>query len=472
MSIKFGTDGWRAIIARDFTFENLRIVAQAIANYAKNQNINKKGIVVGYDNRFMSEDFAAEVAIVLAGNGIKVHLFAKASPTPVTAYAIRLLDASGAIMITASHNPAQYNGIKFIPEYAGPALPEVTEAIEVEIKRVLEGQRIYELDLQEAEKLDLLKYIDVDKEYISHLLKILWKDAFKDKKLKVLVDPMHGAGVGYLDRILADLGCEVRTINNYRDALFGGSMPEPTSEGLVGLKRAVATYNVDVGFALDGDADRYGIIDRNGEFVTPNQFSYLLLDHMLKTRSFKGPVARSIATTHMLDRVAKRNGLTVIETPVGFKYIGECLREKACIIGAEESGGLSIHSHIPEKDGILACLLAAEMLASSGKTFSELNADFVKEYGDVRSERLDIKVKPQEINKLLDLLAQYQPKSIAGLKVESFSELEGKKIILEDGSWVLIRPSGTEPLFRIYVEANEDIQMKKIQDEVIQALEL
>lgn len=468
--IKFGTDGWRAIIAKDFTFENVRIVTQGIAGYLNSKNLSKKGIVIGYDNRFMSEDFARECAKVLAGNGIKVYLLRKATPTPVTAFAIRELDASGAIMITASHNPPEYNGIKFIPEYAGPALPDVTDAIEEQVNKVKEHGKIYELSLTEAVNLELFKEIDVDSKYISHLLKVINPDYFKERSLKVVIDPMYGAGIGYLDRILTELGCEVRTIKNYRDPLFGSSMPEPTDQLLGDLKRAVVTYQADIGLATDGDADRFGIIDKNGEFVSANRFMYILLEHLLKTRAYKGPVARSIATTHMLDKIAKHHGLAVIETPVGFKYVGECLREKGCILGGEESGGLSIFGHIPEKDGILACLLAVELLAYSGKTMAELTEELEEKYGVAKSERLDIKVDAMDKDKIMAKLSDYTPRSIAGIPVDRHSTIEGTKVVLEDGSWVLIRASGTEPIFRIYVETDSEDKLKKIQAEVMEAI--
>lgn len=466
-TIKFGTDGWRAIIAKDFTFENIKIVTQGIASYMNSFNLSKKGIVIGYDNRFLSEQFAAECARVLVGNGIKVYLFRKASPTPLTAYAIRVMEAGGAIMITASHNPPEYDGIKFIPEYAGPALPEVTEAIEEEVNRIVEGGKIYELDLKEALTLNLLQEIEVDREYSNQLLRLLNPDFIKNRPLKVIVDPMYGAGIGYLDRILSELGCEVKTINNYRDPMFGGSMPEPTDSILSDLKRAVVNYKADLGLALDGDADRFGIVDQDGDFISPNQIAYLLFNHLIKTRTFRGPVCRSIATTHMLDQIARENGLTVIETPVGFKYIGESLREKGCMMGIEESGGLSIFGHIPEKDGILACLLVVEILAYSGKTIKELTVDLTEQYGNIFSERLDIKTTEQDKERILIYLKEYQPKMLAGVKVDRYNEVEGKKLILEDGSWVLIRPSGTEPLFRIYVEAGSAERMQALQKEVL-----
>lgn len=470
--IKFGTDGWRAIIAEEFTFANIKLVTQGIANYLKNHNLSKKVIIIGYDNRFLSEKFAAECARVMAGNGIQVGMAKKATPTPLTAYAIRLYQTGGAIMITASHNPPEYNGIKFIPEYAGPALPDVTNAIEEDVRRIQEGGRIYELELKEAQDLGLLKEIDMDREYCNQIVRVINPEAFTNRPLKVVVDPMYGSGAGYLDKILTDLGCEIRTINNYRDPLFGGSIPEPTDAGLADLKRAVVNYKYDLGLALDGDGDRFGIVDDQGQFVDPNRFAYLLFEHLLCTRTFRGPVCRSLATTHNLDRIAKQNGLSVIETKVGFKYISECLREKGCILGVEESGGLSIFGHVPEKDGILVGLLAAEILAYTGKTFSQLNQEAMDKYGIMISKRIDIKITPREKERILTELHDYQPKAIAGVKVDRFDETEGKKIVLDDGSWILIRPSGTEPLVRVYIEAANEQRQEEMGQEVISALSL
>lgn len=472
MAIKFGTDGWRGIIARDFTFANCRAVAQGIASYLNCNNLGKKGIVIGFDNRFMSEEFAHECARVMAGNGIKVILLKKASPTPVTAFAVREKEAGGAVMITASHNPHYYSGIKFIPEYAGPALPGITDVIEKEVNRIINEGRVYELDLYEAGKLGLYEEYEIEREYRNHLMKVIKTDYISQRPLRIVINPMFGAGIGFLDQILADLGCEVRTINNYRDAFFGGNLPEPTENNLADLRRAVQAYEADLGLALDGDADRFGIMDQSGEFINANRFMSILLNHLIKTRNFRGPVCRSLATTHMLDRIAKRNSLSIIETPVGFKYIGEALREKACILGGEESGGLSIFGHIPEKDGILACLLAAEIMAYNSKSLAELESDLSDEYGVVQNRRVDIEVGVNEKDRILEEMAHYCPKAIAGLKVENVSRVEGTKIVLEDGSWVLVRPSGTEPLFRIYVEACNKSTLEAIQEEVSRNLGL
>lgn len=469
--IKFGTDGWRALIARDFTFESTRIVAQGIAGYIKSNNLLKQGVVIGYDNRFLSPEFARECAQVLVGNGIKVYIADKAMPTPVTAFAVRVTGAGGAIMITASHNPPEYNGIKFIPEYAGPAMPDITEYIENEANRILEGGKVYQLDLEEARELGLVSDIDIEKDYINHLLAMVNQDAIRGSNLKIVVNPMFGAGIGYLDKILTGLGCEVYTINNYRDVLFGGVLPEPTRHNLSDLQWAVNNQKADVGLALDGDADRFGIVDNKGEFINPNQLMSLLFDHLLKTRNFRGAVCRSVATTRMLDRVARKNGLGVIETPVGYKYIGQCMREKGCMLGGEESGGLSIFGHIPEKDGILAGLLTVEMIACSGKNLTEISEAFAAEYGWMVSERFDISIRFQDKPMVLEKINKYSPKTIAGIRVAAHSQ-ESNKIELEDGSWVLIRCSDTEPVCRIYVETTDKKHLEEMQKEVIQNLVL
>ncbi|KUG02340.1 phosphoglucosamine mutase [hydrocarbon metagenome] len=470
--IKFGTDGWRAIIARDFTFANCRVVAQGIAAYINSSNLGKKGLVIGYDNRFMSKEFAEECARVLVGNGIKTFLLKKVSPTPVTAYAVHLRGAGGGLVITASHNPAEYNGIKYIPDYAGPAMPAITDAIEAEINRVLETDKIYELDLSEAAELALFQEIEVDNEYINHILKLVKCEYFKGKKIKVVTNPMYGAGVGYLDRLLGELGCEVRTINNHRDVLFGGTMPEPVSRLLGDLKRAVVSYNADIGLALDGDADRFGIVDNSGRFVSANRLMYLLLDHLLNTRTWRGPVCRSAGTSHMLDRVARGNGLNMIETPVGFKYISEAMREKGCIMGCEESGGMSILGHIPEKDGILASLLAVELMVYTGKNLQELTDEFNQKYGFSCSERIDIKVSSGDQQTIMEKIQAFSPKILGGAKVASINEIDGRKIIMEDGSWTLIRSSGTEPVFRVYVEAENEARLNEVKEEVLGILGL
>lgn len=471
-TIKFGTDGWRDIIADRFTFANVRIVAQGMASYINNHQLTKRGVVIGYDNRFLSEEFAWTIAGVMAGNGIKVHMPGKAQPTPVVAYAVRACNAAGAVMVTASHNPPHYNGMKFIPEYAGPALPVVTDQIEKEIARVSEGGKIYELSKDEAVQLGLIQELVIEERYTDHIKQLVNMSKFSGYPLKVVVDPMFGAGIGYLESVLDAAGCRTITLHGHRDPLFGGGMPEPTDEILGELKTAVVQNGAALGLALDGDADRFGIVDDKGRFLTPNQVLYLLLRYLLATRDFRGPVARTLATTHMLDRVAAANGLGIIETPVGFKYIGECMREKGCILGGEESGGLTIFGHVPEKDGILAGLLIAEMTAGSQKALSQIVKDFETEFGHLDSQRLDIHYDIKDKERVMALMKEYRPRRVAGLEVDSISEMEGKKIRLDDGSWFLIRASGTEPLFRLYVEAENMTLLRAIQNEVKAALGL
>lgn len=462
--ISFGTDGWRGILAEDFTFDNVRLVARAVAEYILGQGLAERGVVVGYDNRFMSERFASAIAKVLSGQGITVYLTEKAVPTPVVAFAIRHYGAGGAVMLTASHNPPEYNGFKFIPEYAGPALPHITAEIEGNIKRIQEEGASSPGPAGETPAAPVNR-CDPFPEYSSHLATLIDLEAIKRSGMFVAVDPMFGAGVGYLDQLLKEAGVAVQAIHNYRDPLFGGSMPEPTARTLTKLRDMVTEGGATLGLALDGDADRFGIIDANGEFITPNQFLPLLFYHLLTIKGLRGPVARTVATTHLLDRMAGHYGLEVDETAVGFKYIGQCLAEKGAVLGGEESGGLSIQGHVPEKDGILAGLLAAEMMAVHGKSLTGLLEQVYGEFGRLYSERLDVHTSASEKERVLALIKSIGPETLAGRKVTGRVDIDGVKLLLEGGAWVLIRASGTEPLFRIYVEANSPEEMKNIQED-------
>ncbi len=469
--IKFGTDGWRAVMAEEFTFANVEIVAQAIANYIKEQKIADRGVVIGYDNRFLAEEFASRVGEVMAGNSIPVFITGTACPTPVTAYAILFQRAAGAVMLTASHNPAQYNGLKFIPEYAGPAVPAITERIEEHIKTLLEEGRVQKISQEKAIQENKWSKIFPQEKYLDSLKKIINIDLIKKADLKVVIDPMFGAGIGYLEAFLKN-SCQVKSLHSYRDPLFGGSLPEPTGNNLLKLKEEVVKSQADLGLALDGDGDRFGIIDSDGTFINPNQVLVLLYHHLLVNKKIGGPVARTVATTHLLDRMAEKYGYQAVETPVGFKYIGQMMRERGCIIGGEESGGLSIKGHIPEKDGILAALLITELRGISGKpllaTLQEIEADF----GKLFSERLDLQTIAEQKSQVLANLKDYYPAKLAGLPVVGRLTVDGTKLMLADGSWCLIRPSGTEPLFRIYVEAKNPEILKQIQAEVKQELNL
>jgi alpha-D-glucose phosphate-specific phosphoglucomutase len=464
--IKFGTDGWRAVMAREFTFDNVRIVAQAIADFVTARRATGRGMVIGYDNRFLSEHFARAVAEVLVGNDIAVLMPEKALPTPVTAYSIKMTKTAGAVMITASHNPPEYNGIKFIPEYAGPALPEITDEIEANVRRLEEGAEIKETPLAEAEKKGLVTPIDPFRPYLEHLGTLVDLEAVRRSRLKVVVDPLFGAGVGYLERVLEEAGCEVQVIHGHRDPLFGGDLPEPSDRVLGELKEKVRTQKAHLGLALDGDADRFGVIDGNGEFINANQVLSLLFHHLLERRGLRGPVARSVATTHMLDRIAGWYGVGVEETPVGFKYIGQSLLERGSVLGGEESGGLSIKGHVPEKDGILAAALVAEMVATWGSSLTEALSELETQFGRIANERMDIHCTPKDKERVLGMFPIWRPNQLGGLNVVDKITVDGCKFLLSDGSWALLRPSGTEPLFRLYVETFDRENLRRIQGEV------
>lgn len=463
--IAFGTDGWRAIMADQFTFANVRLVTQAIADYLLTEQSQEKGIVIGYDNRFLAEDFAQEVAEVLTGNGIKVLIVQKPSPTPVVAYAVKENQCVGAIMLTASHNPPEYNGIKFIPHYAGPALPHITKVIEEKLEQVTSTGEIKNLKIENALHKGLIAYIDPKDSYLNHLKSLVDVQALARTRLKLVVDPMHGVGSGYTNQFLAQAGCQVAVIRGERDAFFGGSLPEPTEKNLQALKEAMSRTGAQLGLANDGDADRFGVIDKNGEYISPNQVLVLLTSHLLK-KGKRGVIVRTVATTHMLDKMAEKYGLELLETPVGFKYIGGAMLEKDVLIGGEESGGLSIIGHIPEKDGVLADCLIAEIVAVEQKSLTEILEELKTEFGSYYSERIDLHCTPEEKECILEKMKNLEAKQINGLDIIKKITVDGLKIVLKDGSWFLMRPSGTESLIRLYAEAESQEAVQNLQDAV------
>ncbi|MDS1029651.1 phosphoglucomutase/phosphomannomutase family protein [Bacillota bacterium LX-D] len=469
--IKFGTDGWRAIIAEDFTFANVEIVAQSIANYVNEIGSGAQGLIIGYDNRFLSEHFAQRVGEVLAGNKIPAFVTAAPCPTPVTAYAILEEKAAGAIMITASHNPPEYNGIKFIPWYAGPAVPAITNRIEECLESVMAAGEVNKTTKEKSLEAGLWKEIDPKESYLNQLAKIVDLGEIGRAGLKIVLDPMFGAGIGYLEKLLENRAI-CAALHDYRDPLFGGTLPEPTGPILRTLRKKVLQDRADLGLALDGDADRFGIIDDDGTYISPNQVLSLLYYHLVKRKGLQGPVARTVATTHLLDKMAHSFGQEVVETPVGFKYIGQMMREKGSILGGEESGGLSIAGHIPEKDGILAAALMAEIRAATGKSLQRNLQELADEFGRFHSARIDVHTSREIKEKTLNLLQGYAPKDLAGIDVKEIVRIDGVKILLADDSWVLIRPSGTEPLFRIYTETQNYSLIKILPEALRSALNI
>lgn len=458
--IKFGTDGWRAIMNDTFIISNVKIVAQAIADYLKEAGLADKGIVIGHDTRFFAERFASECASVMVGNGIPVYMSRRALPTPLTAYSIKLYNTGGAIMLTASHNPPEYNGIKFIPEYAGPASPEITGKIEKYIASNVAGGGVKTASLEGN---NLIHEIEPFPEYTKHLSTLIDFDKLRQTKLKIALDPMWGAAQGLMDTLLAEVGCMVETIHNYRDPLFGGYYPDPSEKHLTELKSEVLRMKADLGLALDGDADRFGAVDFNGTYILANQILSLVAVHLLKNRGLKGVVVRTVATTHLLDEIAKSYGTEAVEVPVGFKYIAQVMMKQSVVVGGEESGGLSIQGHIPEKDGLLADLLLAEMVAYEQKPLTEILDAIYDKYGPFYTKRLDIHLTPDLKDHLLHELKDHPPQEIAGEKVVETRTVDGIKFILTSGDWMLARPSGTEPLVRVYIESRDKTRFENLE---------
>jgi phosphoglucomutase len=459
--IKFGTSGWRGILADEFTFANVRIVVQAISNCIKNNKLSDRPVIVGYDTRFMGEEFARETIKVLAGNKIKGLLCNRDTPTPVIAHEIIKKKAAGGINFTASHNPHQYNGIKFSPEWGGPALPETTRQIEKEIKGIKESD-IKLISFDKANDKGLVKLTDPRKSYFKTLKNKLDVNTLTNSNLCVAIDPLYGTATGYIDKFLDEIDVSYDIIHNYKDAFFGGESPEPSEKQLKSLIGLVKENDeIQLGIATDGDADRFGIVDFDGRFIEPNIIVALLLDYLIETRGYKGGVARSVATTHLIDAVAKKHNRKVYETPVGFKYIGKLIYDGKIVIGGEESAGLTIKGHIPEKDGILACLLVAEMSANKNKPISVLVNEMYKSVGKFLTKRVNLRLSDKMKEKFLKNI-KAPPKRIAGKKVVDVNKTDGTKLILEDGSWLLMRVSGTEPVVRLYVESHSQSELKKL----------
>jgi phosphomannomutase len=492
-AIRFGTDGWRAIIADDFTFANVRLVAQAIAQYVEGTGLAGRGLVIGYDNRFQSEHFAAAVAEVLAGNGIASWLTGAAAPTPAVAYTVKELGTAGAVMITAGHNLPEYNGIKLFTERAGSMVPEVTGIIETHFNRLSDAD-VKTMSFGAANECGLVRQFDPKPAYLAHLHNILKYSNVCRGQLRVVIDPMWGSGMGYLEDLLGEGCSKIDSIHGYRDVLCGGwesgapvqpglwlsasglckagmeggetgpkSAECMIEAGLADLKRTVIQEQADLGLALDGDGGRFGVIDRDGSYISPNEIIYMLLHYLTEYRNWRGAVTRTVATTHMIDRIAADYGLPVVETPVGFKHIGQSLIKHRSILGSEESGGLSIQGHIPEKDGVLALALVVEMVSFRGMSLREYQEEIQQQHGRLVNGRLDLPCSQDDLEAGLERLKQWAPQDLDGQAVLERNTKDGIKLILENGSWVLVRASGTESKFRIYAEAPDLESLQNLQ---------
>ena len=447
-TIRFGTDGWRAVIARDFTFANLERVAQAYADFLLGQT-ESPFVVVGYDRRFLSQEFALRAAEVLAGNGARVCLFAESAPTPLISWAVKQLKTDGGIVITASHNPADFNGFKIKAPWGGSAAPETTAAVEKlvdanPIRRGTVPPNTHELlgPVVEDYRAQIASYIDLER--------------LRSSKETVIVDPMHGAGGNWVESFLTGGELKVETIRGYRDPLFGGVNPEPIDSNLAALKQRVLEAGAMVGLATDGDADRVGAVDERGVTMTMHDVVPIILLHLVRNRRMTGGVVRTFSQSVLLKRIAAAHHLKLHQTAIGFKYIADLMLNDDILIGAEESGGIGVKNHIPERDGVLNSLLFLEAVIAAGKPPSEMLREVHREFGEFHFGRKDLHVQSAVGQELIKSLSEAAPKEFAGYPVTGVETLDGTKLLFDDESWLLFRPSGTEPMLRIYAEATTD----------------
>ncbi len=455
-TIIFGTDGWRGLIADDFTFPNVRKVTRAIAQYLAGAYSQDRPVLIAYDTRFLADAFAQTAAEVLAALGWQVRIVNRDCPTPVIAYQAMIQNSAGALMFTASHNPAPYCGIKYIPDYAGPATPEITDAIVANLATATDEKPA---SFPSAS----IQIFDPKPAYYDYILSKIDGETIRAAGITAVYDALYSTSRGYLDDLLVALGVQVQSLHTHRDVLFGGGMPEPKGDQLIELIDQVVATKAMIGLATDGDSDRFGVVDETGTMLTPNTVLLVLARHLFKHKGQRGAIVRTVATTHLLDNLATQYGLDLIETAVGFKYVGQKMREVPVLIGGEESGGLSVLGHIPEKDGVLADLLMVEVIATEGKPLSQIVQETIAEAGGpVYSQRLDLHLTEDHKQAVLAYFKTTIPTEVAGVGVKESSRKDGLKLYLEEGSWVLIRPSGTEPLIRVYLESTKADQLAKL----------
>jgi phosphomannomutase len=455
--IKFGTSGWRGLIADDFTFAAVRLAVAAIAEHAKSKTANPT-ILVAYDTRFYSEEFSALAVDILQQHGIRAILCDTFTPTPAVAYEIQRSKLDGAVNFTASHNPAQYHGLKFSSADAGPALPEVTRDIEARAAKLFAAGGVPPRKTHSAPA----ETTNLRANYLKRLEQLVKFDILANSKKKFAVDALHGCGAGYLNKILADHGVPVETIRADRDVLFDGTGPDVSEENLAPLRNLVLSSKATAGLATDGDADRFGIVDSDGAWIQPNLILALVYDYLVESRGWKMPAARSVATSELVDAAAKFHGQKVHQTPVGFKYIGQLIREDKIVLGGEESAGLTIRGHIPEKDGILASLLVAEMIAARNASIGDQIQQLFKKVGRSFSPTRENLHLTDEQKSVAIQKSKTDASTLLGRKIKSIDRTDGAKFAFEDGSWMLLRLSGTEPLLRLYVEAETPAASAKL----------
>ena len=458
MQIKFGTDGWRGVIARDFTFDNLSRVAQATMDYLNREGLGSKGLVIGYDRRFMSRDFARRVAEIAAGNGIHVRLTEDYAPTPAVSWAVRETCAGAGVMITASHNPPEYNGFKIKEAFGGSALPATTRILEEIVAfNQKNNSRVIAVPYDEALKKGTIELFDPCEGYFHQISRYVDLDLVTKAGIAAVVDPMYGAGSGFIPRLLPG----VHEIHNSENPSFGGRPPEPIGQHLQELSALLKSGKYRVGLALDGDADRIGAVDENGDFFSSHCIFTVILRHLIEYKKLTGAIVKTVSTTRMVDLLAKKFGLELFETPIGFKYICEMMLERDILMGGEESGGLGVKGHIPERDGILLGLLLLEAVAVSGKGLRQLLDETMDDIGHFYYQRIDRRIEATAKERLIAQLRSHPPTEIDGQQVVATNFSDGFKFIFENGDWLLIRPSGTEPVLRLYSEAGTLAQVER-----------
>ena len=459
--IRFGTDGWRAQIGEDFTFANVRRVAAAIAQYVRKNSSAKSGLIVGYDTRFLSAEAAQAAAEEVAAAGIPAFLADQATPTPAISYAVVARRASGAIIITASHNPYRWNGVKFKAPYGGSASPAIMQRVEAELAKVSRmGARSKRAKVAPIEKVDLVS------RYIEKLKTLVHLDRIRASGFRFVVDPLYGAGRGCLARLFAEARIPYREIHGEHNPLFPGLNPEPIEPHISGLRQGVLDSGYDAGFATDGDADRIGAIDRDGTFVDSHKIFSILLRHLVEDRGLRGEVVKTFSTTQMIDKLARKHKLPLHVTPIGFKYVCDLMLTRDVLIGGEESGGIGIKGHLPERDGILNSLLLAEVMADKSRGLGDLIRELNQEFGPHEYGRVDLEIEKATARKIVRYVARGKIKSVAGLDVTAIEDLDGAKMIFGEAAWLLVRASGTENLLRVYAEAPTREQVNALLSEM------
>ena len=458
MEIKFGTDGWRGVIAREFTFDNLGLVAQATMDWLTREGLADRGLVVGYDRRFLSREFACRVAEISAGNDIKVLLCDDVAPTPAVSWAARALQAGAGVMITASHNPPIYNGFKIKENFGGSARPETTRLLEqiVAYNRT-EGRLVRSIPFDEACRSGRIEQFDAATGYLQQLGHLVDIEAIRKAAIPAVADPMFGAGSGFFKRLLG-----IDEIHAEHNPSFGGRPPEPIGENLQELCGLLASGHYRVGLALDGDADRIGAVDERGEFFSSHAIFTLLLKHLVERKGLTGGVVKTVSSTRMIDLLAQKYDLPLYETPIGFKHICELMLEQQILMGGEESGGLGISGHIPERDGVLMGLLLLETVAVTGKGLRQQLEEIMDEIGHFFYRRIDAHISSDAKETLLQRLRNEPPANIAGRTVTATNFSDGFKFVFDNGDWLLIRPSGTEPVLRLYSEASDPAMVETL----------